>query len=106
MKKFREIEFRETFDMIVAIATGCNTCCNHQSAFERRNTTVKINLRDPSQKPKYDSPVLVSPINFEYKNKTVLLVEDRIKNRCYSRFCYQSFTWRQADKNLCRERQG
>jgi xanthine phosphoribosyltransferase len=28
---------------------------------------------------KYDSPQLLSPINFDYKNKTILLVEDRIK---------------------------
>ena len=36
-------------------------------------------MRDPNQKPKYDSPRLVSPIDFEFKNKSILLVEDRIK---------------------------
>ncbi|ULB33203.1 MULTISPECIES: phosphoribosyltransferase [Proteiniphilum] len=80
MKKFREIEFRETFDMIVAIANG--GVIPAAIINQRLNVEIqllKINLRDPSQKPKYDSPVLVSPINFEYKNKTVLLVEDRIK---------------------------
>ncbi|WP_286834231.1 MULTISPECIES: phosphoribosyltransferase [unclassified Proteiniphilum] len=80
MKKFREIEFRETFDMIVAIANG--GVIPAAIINQRLNVEIqllKINLRDPSQKPKYDSPVLVSPINFEYKDKTVLLVEDRIK---------------------------
>ena len=40
---------------------------------------LKINLRDPHQIPKYDSPKLVSPIDFDFKDKTILLVEDRIK---------------------------
>ena len=40
---------------------------------------MKINLRDPHQRPKYDSPKLVSPIDFDFKDKTILLVEDRIK---------------------------
>lgn len=80
MKKFREIEFHETFDMIVAIANG--GVIPAAIINQRLNVEIqllKINLRDPSQKPKYDSPILVSPINFEYKDKTVLLVEDRIK---------------------------
>ncbi|HLW07140.1 MAG TPA: phosphoribosyltransferase, partial [Marinilabiliaceae bacterium] len=40
---------------------------------------LKINLRDPFQKPKFDSPKLLEPIDFEFKSKKILLVEDRIK---------------------------
>jgi len=80
MQRFREIEFHETFDIIVAIANG--GIIPAAIINQKLNTEIqllKINLRDPSQKPKYDSPKLVSPIDFEYKDKAILLVEDRIK---------------------------
>ena len=80
MQRFREIQFLETFDMIVAIANGgiipaaiINQLLNTEIQL------LKINLRDPFQKPKYDSPKLVSPVDFDYRNKTILLVEDRVK---------------------------
>ena len=69
MQRFREIRFHETFDMIVAIANGGIIPA----------AIIKINLRDQDQKPKFDSPRLVSPIDFDYNDKTILLVEDRIK---------------------------
>lgn len=80
MKRFREIEFHETFDMIIAIANG--GIIPAAILNQRLNTDIqllKINLRDPSQKPKYDMPQLMAPIGFDYKEKTILLVEDRIK---------------------------
>ena len=40
---------------------------------------LKINLRDEYQHPKYERPKLLSPIDFDYKNKRILLVDDRIK---------------------------
>ncbi|HAR39102.1 MAG: phosphoribosyltransferase [Bacteroidetes bacterium GWD2_45_23] len=80
MQRFREIQFLETFDMIVAIANGGiipAAIINQQLNTEIQ--LLKINLRDPLQKPKYDSPKLVSPVDFDYRNKTILLVEDRVK---------------------------
>lgn len=80
LKRFREIEFHETFDIIVAIANGGiipAAIINQKLNIEIE--LLKINLRDPNQKPKYDSPKLVSPIDFAIKDKTILLVEDRIK---------------------------
>ena len=80
LQRFRDIEFNESFDIIVAIANG--GLIPAAIINQRLNTGVeliKINLRDPNQKPKYDSPRLVSPIDFEFKNKSILLVEDRIK---------------------------
>ncbi len=80
LQRFRDIEFNETFDINVAIANG--GIIPAAIINQRLNTGVeliKINLRDPNQKPKYDSPRLVSPIDFEFKNKSILLVEDRIK---------------------------
>ena len=80
MQRFREIRFHETFDMIVAIANGGiipSAIINQRLNIDIR--LLKINLRDPDQKPKFDGPRLVSPIDFDYSDKTILLVEDRIK---------------------------
>lgn len=80
MQRFREITFHETFDMIVAIANG--GIIPAAIINQRLNIAIqllKINLRDPDQQPRYDSPKLVSPIDFDYKDKSILLVEDRIK---------------------------
>lgn len=79
-QRFREIEFHETFDIIVAIANGgVIPAAILNQRLDKEIHLLKINLRDPSQKPKYDSPKLVSPIDFDFKDKTILLVEDRIK---------------------------
>ena len=80
LQRFRDIEFNETFDFIVAIANG--GIIPAAIINQRLNTgleLLKINLRDPHQIPKYDSPKLVAPIDFDFKSKTILLVEDRIK---------------------------
>jgi len=80
MQRFREIEFAEKFDMIVAIANGgIIPAAILNQRLDVGVYLLKINLRDSNQAPKYDAPQLVEPINFDYKNKTVLLVEDRVK---------------------------
>ena len=80
LQRFKDITFNETFDIIVAIANG--GIIPAAIINQQLNTGIellKINLRDPNQKPKYDSPKLIEPIDFDYKDKTILLVEDRIK---------------------------
>jgi len=80
MQRFREIRFHETFDMVVAIANG--GIIPAAIINQRLNIDIqllKINLRDQDQKPRYDRPKLVSPIDFDYNDKTILLVEDRVK---------------------------
>lgn len=80
LQKFKEIEFLENFDMIVAIANGGiipAAIINQKLNIELN--LLKINLRDSFQKPKFDTPQLLEPIDFDFKNKTILLVEDRIK---------------------------
>ena len=80
LQRFREIEFHENFDMIVAIANG--GIIPAAIINQRLNTEfrlLKINLRDAEQKPRYDAPQLISPVDFDCTGKTILLVEDRIK---------------------------
>jgi xanthine phosphoribosyltransferase len=80
LEKFRTVVFIEKFDMIVAIANGgIIPAAILNQRLEVEIQLLKINLRDNNQKPKYDSPKLLSPIDFEFKDKTVLLVDDRIK---------------------------
>lgn len=90
MQRFREIEFREKFDTIVAIANGGiipATILNQRLNIEFQ--LLKINLRDAQQKPKFDAPQLVAPIDFEVKGKTILLVEDRIKTGATVQFALE-----------------
>jgi len=87
MVRFREIEFHEHFDMIVAIANG--GIIPAAILNQRLNTDfqiLKINLRDVNQQPKYDSPKLIAPIDFDFQGKTILLVEDRIKSGATVKF--------------------
>ena len=80
MQRFRKIEFSENFDLVVAIANGGiipATILNQRLQTDMQ--LLKINLRNPLHQPKYDSPQLLAPIDFDYKNKTILLVEDRVK---------------------------
>ena len=81
IQKIRDIKFEEDFDMVVAIANGgvIPAAIINQRLNVEFNL-LKINLRDPNQKPKFDAPQLLEPINFDFKNKNILLVEDRVKS--------------------------
>lgn len=80
LEKFRTIQFAEDFDMIVAIANGgIIPAAILNQRLDVGVYLLKINLRDVNQQPKYDSPKLISPIDFEYEEKKILLVEDRVK---------------------------
>ena len=87
LQRFREIEFNESFDMIVAIANGgIIPAAILKQRLNREKYLLKINLRDPIQQPKYDTPRLVSPIDFDFHDKRILLVEDRIKTGATVKF--------------------
>jgi len=78
--RFREIIFSEKFDVIVAIANGgIVPAAILNQRFDIRIELLKINLRDSEQKMKYEYPKLLEPIDFKFKNKNILLVDDRVK---------------------------
>lgn len=80
LERFRSISFAENFDMIIAIANGgIIPAAILNQRFNIEIQLLKINLRDVNQKPKYDSPQLMAPIDFNFRNKSILLVEDRVK---------------------------
>lgn len=79
-ERFASVQFDEKFDLIVAIANGGiipAALLNQRLGIAIH--LLYINWRDAQQKPKYNAPLLIAPINFETKNKTILLVEDRVK---------------------------
>jgi xanthine phosphoribosyltransferase len=86
-ERFRALSFTEHFDLIVAIANGGivpAAILNQRLSVEFQ--LLKINLRDSYQQPKYEHPQLIEPITFHFKNKTILLVEDRVKTGASLRF--------------------
>ena len=79
-EKFRNIRFKEEFDLIVAIANGGvipAAILNQRLGLDLQ--LLKINFRDTGQRPLYETPQLISPVDFEIKEKRILLVEDRVK---------------------------
>lgn len=80
MERFRTIVFYDEFDLIVAIANGgIVPAAIINQRLQKEIHLLKINLRDEYQHPKYDQPKLLSPIDFDFKDKRILLVDDRIK---------------------------
>jgi len=80
LERFRLIEIPETFDMVVAIANGGiipAALINQRLGCEFH--LLKLNLRDAMQNKLYDKPKLLSEIDFDFKGKRILLVDDRIK---------------------------
>jgi xanthine phosphoribosyltransferase len=90
LEKFRATVFAENFDMVVAIANGGiipAAILNQRLGVEFR--LLRINLRDNNQNPKYDRPQLLSPVDFEYKNRAILLVDDRVKTGASLKFAVE-----------------
>lgn len=80
MERFRSIIFQEEFDLIVAIANGGMVpAAIINQRLQTEIHLLKINLRDEYQHPKYDKPKLLAHIDFDFKDKRILLVDDRIK---------------------------
>lgn len=80
-ERIRTIEIDEAFDLIVAIANG--GIIPAALLNQRLNLDVqllKINFRDIAHQPKYDAPKLLKAIDFDFQDKRILLVDDRIKS--------------------------
>ncbi len=87
LRRFRTIAFDEPFGLIVAIANGGIVPAGILARrLEREGGEVvevrllRINLRDEHQRPRWDEPRLLAPIDFEYAGRRVLLVDDRVKS--------------------------
>lgn len=80
LERVRAIEIPEQFDMVVAIANGGiipAAMINQRLGCEYH--LLKLNLRDAMQNKLYDKPKLLAEIDFDYRDKRILLVDDRVK---------------------------
>jgi len=80
IERINKIEIDEQFDMIVAIANGGiipAALLNQRLNLDMH--LLKLSLRDKYQQQMFDQPQLLEPINFDFENKRILLIEDRIK---------------------------
>lgn len=76
LERFRTIEFHDDFDMIVAIANGGIVPAGIiNQRLQKEVHLLRINLRDEYQHPKYDAPQLLAPVDFDFKDKSILLVD-------------------------------
>lgn len=78
--RISSVHFPESLDMIVAIANGGiipAAIVNQKLKLEFQ--MIKLNLRDEQQKQLYEKPVIVEPVNFDIKDRNILLVDDRVK---------------------------
>ncbi len=82
LERFRTVVIDEPFDLIVAIANGGIVPAGilAQRLTDAEVRLLRINLRDEYQRPRYDAPRLLTPIDFEFADRRILLVDDRIKS--------------------------
>ncbi len=87
LDRFRTIAFDEPFDLIVAVANGgivpAGILARRLEGDNGETVEVRllrINLRDENQRPRWDAPRLLAPVDFEYAGRRVLLVDDRVKS--------------------------
>lgn len=90
LERFEQIEFREHFDMIIAIANGGVVPAGIlNQRLETDLQLLKLHLRDAEQHQLYLQPQLLEEIRFDVQGKTILLVEDRIKTGTTLRYAEQ-----------------
>lgn len=90
LEKIRCLEIKQDFDQIVAIANGgIIPAALLAQKLELEVFLLKINLRDKQQRALYDQPKLLAKIDFDCKNKRILLVEDRVKTGSTLNFAKQ-----------------
>ncbi|MFV0605005.1 MAG: phosphoribosyltransferase [Niabella sp.] len=89
-QKIRDVKFTESFDMIVAIANGGIVPAAMLAQILQVDVQLlKINWRNAKQQPQYEAPQLLAPVNFNYRGKNILLVEDRVKTGATLNFAKQ-----------------
>jgi uncharacterized protein len=80
LDKLKTIEFHEDFDLIVAIARGgIFPAALLQQKLLTDLEIIWLNFRNEKQQPQHEEPVLLKPISFNFKDKKILLVDDRSK---------------------------
>lgn len=101
IERVRSIEISETFDIVVAIANGGiipAAMINQRLGCEFQ--LLKLNLRDAMQNKLYDKPKLLEEIDFNFKGKRILLVDDRVKTGTTLKFAKELLSDAECVKTL------
>jgi len=101
LERVRTIEIPETFDMVIAIANGGiipAAMINQRLGCEYQ--LLKLNLRDAMQNKLYDKPKLLEEIDFDFKGKRILLVDDRVKTGTTLQFAKELLSEAKTIKTL------
>ncbi len=101
LERVRTIPIEEEFDIVVAIAHGgIIPAALINQRLQAEFHLLHINLRDEYQQPKYEAPQLLSPVDFEFRDKRILLVDDRIKTGSTIRLARQLLQGAKVIKTL------
>lgn len=74
----KKLDLKDKFDLVVGISRGGVVPAAIISSYLGLPLEIiKLNFRDDSQKPKFSGPKLLCPIDFNFEDKRVLLVDDR-----------------------------
>lgn len=90
MERFRAVIIEEPFDLIVAVANGGiipAALLNQRLHLEIQ--LLKIAFRGADHMPLYDIPRLTEEVRFRVKDRSVLLVEDRVRTGATLRLAYK-----------------
>jgi len=101
LERVRTIEIPETFDLVIAIANGGiipAAMINQRLGCEYQ--LLKLNLRDAMQNKLYDKPKLLEEIDFDFKGKRILLVDDRVKTGTTLQFAKELLSEAKTIKTL------
>ena len=80
MEKLKEFSLPEEFDLIVGIARGGVVPAFMLSRkLECDLSFLWLLYRNENNEPIFEEPRLIRDINFDYKEKRILLVDDRLK---------------------------
>lgn len=78
LRRIEEIQFDETFDLVVAVLNGGREPA--RLVAEKLGLPVAglhLNFRDERHRPRHEAPVLLAPPDFDVRGRRVLVVDDR-----------------------------
>lgn len=79
--KIHNIHFGQKFDLVIGIANGGIVPAYLVAhSLNLPLDIIWINFRNDDQVTKYESPILIKPVSFDYKGKAILLVDDRVQS--------------------------
>lgn len=74
----KKLDLKGRFDLVIGISRGGIVPAAIISSYLGLPLEIiKLNFRDESQNPKFSGPKLLRPIDFDFEDKRVLLVDDR-----------------------------